>query len=329
MPISVDVLEKSLSQTTGFFKGPDLFKKWAKMAFILFVFALFTGGGLGGGGGSFDTGNLPSLGDTGSGSGVSTVSFLGQEDPLSNLTGFATLPTDLNFESLLPIILVLIIVVLIVVFILRIIGNAALFAALNSIETNIVRIGAIKENLSKGFSLAGLEFILGLLFLPFAIMLGLAIIGLFFNLFLGAIGNSPVIENLMSQIPFINDSGTLLIFGVIGFIGVIIFGIIGYFLDQFGVYLMYKKNIGSFTALREGISLGLGNFVELYLDGTFFGRTDEKYENYGGHVTLLEGRIIGLSITPKENKQHGYLRETKQEVVEVSSDLVRKYIIFN
>ncbi|MCH7902346.1 hypothetical protein IIC68_01180 [archaeon] len=67
----------------------------------------------------------------------------------------------------------------------------------------------------------------------------------------------------MSQSPFINDSGTLLVFGVIGFIGVIIFGIIGYFLDQFGVYLMYKKNIGSFTALREGISLGLGNFVEL------------------------------------------------------------------
>ena len=75
--------------------------------------------------------------------------------------------------------------------------------------------------------------------------------------------------------------------------------------------------------------LHLGNFVELYLDGTFFGRTDEKYENYGGHVTLLEGRTIGLSITPKENKQHGYLRETEQDVVEISSDHVRRYIVFN
>jgi len=263
MAIAIDVIEKSINQTTGFFKGPGMWRRWANFAFIIFIFTMLTGEGIGGSGGgsNFNLGDSslfnPDQGGDSFDFTPKTESFF----PGDPLTAFASITDGLpDFEQLIPIIIGVVLFLLVLGFLLRIVGNAAMFGAIKAAEKNKLEPGLITGNFPKGVSLAIVQLVFGLLSLPFLIMFIAAFLGFFVNIIAGFI---PGGENPLSQIPILNDPTALILIGIVGFGGILFFGIINYFLKQFGVYLMHRKGIGAFQALREGIGLGLGNIKEL------------------------------------------------------------------
>ena len=269
MPIAIDVIERSLNQTTAFFRGPNLFGKWAKFALIVLIFSLFTGSGINAGF-DFNSGDFSRFGDViePSGTGIDSVVNRYSETVAgmpanSPATGMVMLPYlgETDAQMIFALAAVLVAVVIIICFVLRIIGNAALFAAITACEKNDVRLGLISQNLGRGLNLTVLQFLLFLMELPFLIMLVIAVLGAALIFIRWA---TPGLEAfVVSMFPWITDTSLLVVLGITGFLGVLFFAVICYFLNQFGIYLMYRKGMGAFTSLREGISLAFSRPPEL------------------------------------------------------------------
>ena len=186
MAIAIDVISKSIDQTTNFFKGPDLLKKWAVFAVLIFIFSIGTGEGIGGGSsGNFNSSDFSSIFENNNaldkiGETRTTTPNIEKID--NPLTGLATLPNiDFDFEKMIPIIIVIILVLFVIGFLLRIVGDASFFAILDSIKTNKVSLSLISKNISAGLNLAILETILGVLSIPFLLLFFTSIIGIYLN----------------------------------------------------------------------------------------------------------------------------------------------------
>jgi len=270
MAIAIDVISKSIDQTTNFFKGPNLLKKWAMFAVLIFIFSIGTGEGIGGSsGGNFNSADFSSIFENNNAlekigkTGTTTPAIENLNNPL---TGLAALPNiDFDFEKMIPLIIAGILLLFLISFLLRIVGEATFFAILESIKTNKVSLSLISKNISAGLNLAILETILGLLSLPFVLLFLTSTIGFFLNFFKGIPLLTEQLTPIITQFPILGDTNALILFGVIGFFGMLFFGLVRYFLKQFGVYLMHKEKIGSFESLRRGIGIAFGNIAELLI----------------------------------------------------------------
>ena len=269
MAIAIDSISKSIDQTTNFFKGPNLLKKIAIFAILIFIFTLGTGESIGGGGGNFNTSDFSTIFENNN-----ALEKIGETNSLQTniengtnpLTGLATLPNiNFDFEKFIPLIIAVILLLFVIGFVLRVVGEASFFAILDSIKTNKVSLALISKNISSGLNLTILETILGVLSIPFLLLFFTSIIGFLLNLFKGLPALTTQLTPIIEQFPLLGDTSTLLLFGIVGFFGMIFFGLINYFLKQFGVYLMHKEKIGSFESLRRGIGLAFGNIAELIL----------------------------------------------------------------
>ncbi len=294
MVIALDALGKSLNDTSSFFSGPGLFDRWLKFALIILVFTTFTGEGLGGGGGlnlgdllegikaPSDSGNqpLPNPISAGTAGGLPNAATAGLAPSLENgfpqnpLTGLGPLISisdlqKVDWNALLSIIIGAAIALLVLGFILRVIGNAAMFTAFRCAQEKSVEFGWVKENLGKGFGLAVLQFALGLLELPFLLMFAASSLVLFFKV----IAKFPIFSTFIPAVqakvyefaPFMKDTGLVLALFAIGLLALLFFAVINYFLRQFGVYLMHTRDLSPFDSLRKSISLGIANPIELLI----------------------------------------------------------------
>ncbi|VVB99724.1 Uncharacterised protein [uncultured archaeon] len=281
MPIAVDALEKSLRDSQAFFTSPDLMRKWAKFALIIMLFTLFTGEGIGGGGGSF---SFPSGSRTSQGYPSASPAL-----PLSNTGTLSTSPGpeaapqvpsiaglasmvqsyNINWSAIMVYVLVAIVLLMLLGFLLSIVGHAAMFAGIRCIRENDVQLSWIRENLGKGLSVSLLKLAICIFELPFILMFFLAV-AVFFMSLISPLMPSPVsganpLAQIHSYLPFTNNAGTMLMFLAVGFVGLVFFFFINYFLKQFGYYLMATEGCGAIEALSRGIRLGLGNIVELLI----------------------------------------------------------------
>lgn len=90
-----------------------------------------------------------------------------------------------------------------------------------------------------------------------------------------------------------------------------------------------KKN-EEYSVLND---ISIGDLVELFVDGKFFGRPDKKYERYGGYIASIGNSKIGLSPTHPSNRSHGYThrekdeerRDEEQKVVKIATNLIKEY----
>ncbi|AJF60700.1 MAG: hypothetical protein J4224_01435 [Candidatus Diapherotrites archaeon] len=270
MPIATDALGKSFKQTEAFFNKPNMVGRWLRFAFILLVFTLFTGSGFYSGANfNFGSGDFSGFFDVlqerpsgGLENGISS-SVAQEENNVDTIASALAVLNDseINFEGIIFWIIVVLIVLFVIMFFLRILGNAAMFSAIRGAETGEVSVRSIPSNISKGFSLSLLETMIFLAMLPFLVFLVLALIGFFWNLFSPGLG----LESVLPQLAFLKDSSTLVLLAVVGIIGLVFFAAVNYFLGQFGVYLMYRKNINAFSALLQGILIGFSKPVELVI----------------------------------------------------------------
>lgn len=279
MAIATDAIQKSIDQTKNFFTGKDLTKKWLKLAFILFLFALFTGNGISGnfGGNYSQSGADSSFSEffEGMENGNTEYNVMQERDCTTsdcaiqpgampgNNPNFANLLNNIDWGTVAAWILVAIIVLMILAFILKIIGNAAFFTALKAIETNEVRIGLINNNFGKGLNLTILETALGLIGLSFVLMFIGAIFAAVYKLLAKVFATTQTALPALPVPEITGNIGLLIIIGIIGFAGLMVMGIISYFLNQFGVYIMHKTGKGAFTSLKEGYKIGTSDLKEL------------------------------------------------------------------
>ncbi len=241
---AIDAIQPGIDKTLAFFTGPNLFWKCVKIGLLLFVFSILSGGG----GTSPSNFTLPA--DSGGGESI--------EQALSGLSAwFASLP--LQTVNLFIILAMAGIVVLFVIgIILTLLKNMCFFAVLESASTNRVKIiPYLKKFYRKALSLTILEVVLGLIGLPFVLVLLLA--GISFLLFiLGVdIGVLGPLAGLASNFLL------MVVLVLISFIALIVLAIAGYILGQFAAYWMYLSRMKAWEAFKKSVSLVRRNLAQI------------------------------------------------------------------
>ena len=246
---AIDAIEPSMKKTTAFFSGPSLFRKWAKLAVLIMVFMLLSGGG----GSNFNF----SLPDSSAKEQATT------EQATQQIKDFVSWFSGIDFGMVLLIAVVVLIVLFIIGTILNVVKYTAMFSILNGITTNDVRIlGHAGKYLPRSISLALFDLLLGLIALPFTILMVAAFFGIFI-LFFSAI---PELSEFLNLIPFrdvIANPAFIIITFLISLPVLLFFSLLHYIKGQFGVYLMYTRNINSaLDGFRKGISIVMQNKLQ-------------------------------------------------------------------
>ena len=249
---AIDAIEPSIKKTTAFFSGPSLFRKWAKLAVLILIFSVLSGGG--GGGGGFNGSNSFS---TGKETAASSAQF---SEMIKSITNFIS---GIDFGTLLLIAIVALVVLFIIGTILSFIKYTAQFSILEGITTNEVKIfGYAGKFMGRGFSLALFDLLLGIIELPFSILLIAGVIGVVL-MFLSAL---PALQGIVSVIPYhglLTNPVFIIAAFIIGIPAVLFFSLLHYIKGQFGVYLMYTRNIGSaFQGFMTGAKIVMKNKMQ-------------------------------------------------------------------
>ena len=246
---AIDSIEPAMNRTRAFFSGNGLLRKWAKLAALILVFSLLTGG-MGGFNSSYE---FPA--DTESASTAKAQEMI---------TGFINWISSIDIVVLAGIIIAAILLLTILGAIFSTIKYTAQLSILEGITTNEVKIlGYAGKFLGRGFSLAMLDLLLGLITMPFSLLFISGIIGIIMLVFSGI----PAFSGIVNIIPF-HDTLTNPVFILaalaIGIPGVLFFALVHYIKGQFGVYLMYTKNIGSaWQAFRNAVSISMKNKMQI------------------------------------------------------------------
>jgi hypothetical protein len=247
---AIEAIEPSIKKTTAFFSGPSLFRKWAKLAVLILIFSALSGGGGGGfnGSNSFSTGK-----DT-------AASSAQASEMIKSVTDFIA---GIDFGTLLLIAIVILIVLFIIGTILNFIKYTAQFSLLEGITTNEVKIfGYAGKFIGRSFSLALFDLLLGIIELPFSILLIAGVLGIVL-VFLSAL---PAVSGIVDVIPYhglLTNPAFIIAALIIGIPAILFFSLINYIKGQFGVYLMYTRNISSaFSAFMTGAKIAMSNKVQ-------------------------------------------------------------------
>ncbi|MFH1391423.1 MAG: hypothetical protein ABIH20_03885 [Candidatus Diapherotrites archaeon] len=237
---AIDLISPAIEKTKAFFTGPDLRTKWIKIGILVFIFTILSGGGGGSGG------NFGSPGDS---------------------TEFNEVGPQIQsaIDSITPETWSLIITVAIVGFILLFllgillnqIKNITFFAILESLKTNKVLIVPYwKKFWGKAISLTIFNTIIGVLSIPL-------IFGLLFVVFAGFALLFGIDISVFGPLKSLVTIPALLIIGLIVFIGMIVFSLIGFLLTQFAMYWMHISEMKAFEAFKKSYHLAVKNLMEV------------------------------------------------------------------
>jgi len=162
---AIDIIQPSIDKTMGFFKGPNLFWRWVKLGFLLFLFSLLSGGG--GNSSNFDSG----IGDSAQ-----------VEEAFSQVSVWVSSLTPQDVNNIIIAATFLFFLMIVIGILLTILKNMCFFAILESASTNKVEIRkCLRKFYGKAVSLTFLEVVFDLAALPFVLILVLA--GVSFMLF--------------------------------------------------------------------------------------------------------------------------------------------------
>lgn len=286
-PVAIEAIEKSIKSTREFFAGPGMLKKWALFAIIVTIFSLFSAESLSGGGNidipsGSDYSSSDSYSSSYSGSGtINNAAFEQPSMPPNSVTGLAVAAANgIDWGSILKNIgqylVVFLIFLIIIVFILRVIGNAAFFAAIRCVQQNDVQFGWISQNMGKGLALTIFQAVFFLVELPFLVAALLGGIVLFFQFFSAVFSSfskasgsdlsmGSALQGIYQYLPFLQNPVAPAALLFVGIVGMIILGVLYYCFKQFGYYLMAAKDYGAFQAFTSGISLAFSDIVELII----------------------------------------------------------------
>lgn len=243
---AVDSIREAIDETIAFFKGPGLLKKWLKIAILLTIINLLSGGGA-----NFKV-ELPC-----------------KDCEAVDLSAITTQIASIPSETILIIGLIIVLALFIIGFILTLIKNMCFFSVLESISINNVRIiPYLKKFFSLAFSLALFEIILGIIFIPVTIAWLIVIAGLLILIFsrfmpiTAILGNSPLVQQAVA---FVTNPVILIVAASIALIGTVILLIIYYIKDQFAVYLMYRENRKAWPSFLKGFALVKRNLMQVFV----------------------------------------------------------------
>ena len=231
--IAWDAIEGAMTKTKQMLFEPFDLTKWVKLAIILF----FIGGG-GSGVSNFNSnpssGNFGDFGD--SYSDAELDAFV--EDTVSGVSAFV--------DQYMTYIVLAVLAFLLVIVLFSYISNVMQFVFVESVVRNHVTIRAyIRNNLGNGLRLFVLNWTLGIVFL-IAIILSL----------LPAL--SVILDGDFSALFF----GSLILFFVVFVLGIIIFGIIGSFINL-AIPVMLYENVGVLKALSKVISTAVHSIPQV------------------------------------------------------------------
>ncbi len=291
---AIDLIQPTIDQTKSFFSGPGLMTKWIKIGFLIFVFSMLSGGG--GSNFNFNSFNnlgdamrweemetpgfeniKTSIDETIAGVPLGTIDkinfsnfvgddketkMLGSEDIDTSLKAnieeaIANIPQE-TVDGAILIIIVAVIVLFLIGIVLTMIKNIVFFTILEGITTNRVKVlGYVGKFYDKAVSLTILEIIMGLISLPFGLILAFVGISLFMTLTGFDLSILGPFAGLASNIPALIGLAGLSI------IVFIIMGLVGFVLGQFGVYWMYLSKMSAWDSLKKSVSLVTGNLGQV------------------------------------------------------------------
>ena len=236
---AIDALEPAMAKTRQFFSGKGYIRKWAKLTVLVIVFSLFAGGGANFNFSSFDDSNS-----------MQARQFV------DIVKGFFAWLAGIDFTTIVPAVAALFAFMLVLGFILSIIKYTAFFSILQGVTTNDVRIlGHSRTFMGRSVSLSLFDVVLGLIQMPFGILLLAAAIGIML-IFMSGI---PVFSELVDVVPFsstIMNPVFIFVALIIGIPAILVFALIHYIKSQFGAYLMFTKNVqGALEAFKQGLKI--------------------------------------------------------------------------
>jgi len=241
---AIDAIHPGFDKTLAFFSGPNLFWKWVKIGILVFIFSMLSGGG----GGSPNL-NLPA-----------NEGFASADEAFSAMSAWLASIPQQTINLIMVWAVVAIVLLFIIGVLLTLLKNMCFFAILESASTNKVKIIAyLKKFYRKAVSLTLFEVVLGLISLPFMLILLLA--GISFLLAITGIGTAVLgpLSGITSNFPL------MAALALASLLALLVLGIAGFILGQFAAYWMYLTNMGSREAFGKSLALVKSNIGQVIL----------------------------------------------------------------
>ena len=247
---AIDAVEPAMRKTTAFFSGPSLFRKWAKLAVLMAVFMLLSGGG----GGNFNY-SMPDSSSTGASA--------GNEVATQQINDFVGWVSGIDLGVIVLAIVFGLILIFIIGTILNVVKYTVMFSILNGITTSDVKIfGYASKYIGRSISLALFDLLMGIITLPFSLLMAAGILGIIMMFF----SFIPVLSEIVKVIPYsgVLTNPVFIIAALAISIPVLLFfSIIHYIKGQFGFYMMYSRNVSSaFEGFKRGVSIVMRNKLQ-------------------------------------------------------------------
>jgi len=239
-----EVIQPAIDKTKAFFKEPGLFGKWVKIGLLIFVFSMLSGNG---GMNLQNQFNMPG----------------GETDPAVQQAvtqAFNDVSTTISqeFNTILAIAAVILVILFVIGFIFTLLKNMCFFSILESASTNKVEIMSyLRKFYGKALSLTIFEIILGLIAIPFLLMLLFVGAVFFLSIFGAGFEILGPLAGLATNIPL------LIAFVLLSVVALIVLGLAGFVLGQFAAYWMYLTEISAFEAFKKSINLVMANLSQV------------------------------------------------------------------
>lgn len=241
---AADAVGEGIVKTRGLLNGPGLFGKWLKLAVLVFIVSLLSGGWGG-------------------------LEYRASENDSAKFAGVLNQVAAIPSEVLIISIIAAIAAAIIVGTIFRLVRNVFFFATLESITSGQIKLlGYLGKFMGLAVSLTLFELVLALIALPFIIAVMLSIVGLLLMLgFMPAaltsgIYSVPVLGGIAA---FASNPLAILVMGIGGLFGIAVLAVVNYIKGQFAEYMMYMHGHKAFDAFKRSAGLARRNISQVLI----------------------------------------------------------------
>ncbi|MFH1224850.1 MAG: hypothetical protein V1676_03525 [Candidatus Diapherotrites archaeon] len=239
-----DSIGEGIAKARGLLRGPGLFGKWMKLAVLVFIVSLLSGGWGG-------------------------LDYRASDSDATQFAGVLNQAAAVPSEIIIIAIIAAIAAALIVGAIFGLVRNVFFFATLESITTGQAKIfGYLGKFAGLAVSLTLFEIVLALITLPFGIAFALSIAGmlLMFGLLPAALTSAiyavPVLGGIAT---FASNPLAIVAMGIIGALGIAILAAVNYIKGQFAEYMMYMHGHRAFDAFKRSAGLVRRNLAQVII----------------------------------------------------------------